>query len=142
MASRTIHMSIERPFNILPPAYDVVIPHEVQMASKRRELLDENPLVGGPMQYPRDIHVVARSSMNRTMYPDYSLFFIPLRHLVFQGSVVDPTRPGSNLSYSSLRDVQRRLDDVVGLLMSKVHASTWALAVYFDCGVDAENGAL
>ena len=50
---------------------------------------------------------------SNTDYPDYSLLFVPLRHLVFQGEVANPKGPNATLSYSDTASLRQRFDEVI-----------------------------
>jgi|EP01047_Picozoa_sp_COSAG01_P057710 hypothetical protein len=71
----------------------------------------------------------------RKFYPDYNLMFIPMRHLVLQGSVNNPksASPGSSLRYASVQDLQAAAAQIVHAMQEPASASQVAarLAPFF-----------
>jgi len=100
-------------FDVYNVLYRVGVPGVTRVASPYREVLDDRPAVGGRL-LNRTVELLAVSPGGRKMYPDYNLLFIPLRHLVFQGSVPTPRLPGSNMSYSTLADLNASVAAVIG----------------------------
>ena len=96
---------------------DVEMPVDLRIASAIGERLDMRPKIGDSYSNLKGVNLFAQvpsSKIKRTQntdYPDFNLLYIPLRHLVFQGDVSDPTRSKSALSYPTRN-----------ALRSKVHA--------------------
>jgi len=109
---------------------DLRIPTGLHVAGPRSEHLDFRPEVAGTregMQPTRVlVHIPAgtRDRIQGTDYPDYSLIYVPLRHLVFQGAVDDPKGPGSSLSYPDREALQARFEDVITRLRSSDSAAS------------------
>ena len=85
--------------------FELQVPNGLRIAGPHEELLDFRPKVEGRQDALGDIRLWAHLPQGRSVrtknvdYPDYNLLFVPLRHLVFQGEVADPTQPASGLDY-------------------------------------------
>ncbi len=107
----------------------VHMPCGLQVASPHRENLDFRPTVGTRKDAIQRATVTAhipsgtRERFRNLDYPDYSLLYVPLRHLVFQGDVSDPKQPGSSLTYPDRAALQARFDQVVSDLRTPATAA-------------------
>ena len=94
--------------------------------SPYQEVLDMRPRVkenrNSNHNYTIRAHIPpVRKRMRNTDYPDFCLFFIPCRHLVFQGHVVDPrcVSVGDGIYYGNLTGCLDRFQFVVEKLRFK-----------------------
>lgn len=109
---------------------EVSVPSNILLAvSPYQEVLDMRPRVkrngNGNLSnhnYTIRAHVPpVRKRMKNTDYPDFCLFFIPCRHLVFQGHVADPKyfSVGDGIYYGNLSDCLDRFQFIVEKLRFK-----------------------
>ena len=127
--SRTITFIATAATILIPEIFiDVSVPSNVLLAvSPYQEVLDMRPRVRGddgysPHNYVIRAHIPAIKKRTRnTDYPDFNLFFIPCRHLVFQGHVDDPkyVGAGDGIFYENLNDCLDRFQFVVEKLCFK-----------------------
>lgn len=86
---------------------ELVLPADLRIASPQQEILDFRPAVAGSRTAYKDIRIVATLNPNSKKrvvgfdYPDFNLFFVPMRHLVFQGAVLNPKGPQASLTYAT-----------------------------------------
>ena len=85
------------------------MPTGLKVASPLQEVLDMRPQIAGSYTDLKSIHILAHipsttiKRIKNTDYPDFNLLYIPLRHLIFQGEVEDPTRSKSSLSFEMFK---------------------------------------
>jgi len=108
-----IHIDVEVPANI------------IQTTSIYKEHFDMRPVIGGARnQYQRYVlsaHIPPLLKRTQNIdYPDFCLFFIPCRHLVFQGPVVDPQyfRDEDGIHYETLNECIDRFQSLIQQLHS------------------------
>lgn len=133
--SRIISLHVQRsPYQVYDVEYTVAVPGVTHVASPWRETLDMRPKVNG-QSITEAMKFHFRSPLGRRFYPDYNLMFLPMRHLVLQGSILDPkVLPGSSMQYDSLEGLQAAASSVVKEMQ---HPSTAAkvaqrMAPYFN----------
>eukprot|EP00040_Diaphanoeca_grandis_P026778 m.150466 g.150466 ORF g.150466 m.150466 type:complete len:391 (+) comp30727_c0_seq1:69-1241(+) len=107
--------AIAAPYTILNTEYEIIFSSELHVASRHREDIDLLPFVNGA-RLTDNIKLLAQAKPGN--YPDYNLAFIPFRHLVFQGPVVNPLLPEASLSYSSLSALKQMSNTTAQLLFS------------------------
>ena len=119
-ATRTILYVAERDRLHSPEIFlEIQIPSGLNVAGPAGENLDFRPSIGGRRDEIQQIRVLAhipsgiRDRVRNTDYPDYSLLFVPLRHLVFQGAVDNPKGPDSTLEYPDVDSLRQRFDQVI-----------------------------
>lgn len=120
--TRTISMLVQRPFQVQPVYYDVEVPNMLQEATPRRELLDINPSIAGE-RLTSTMHLRARTVMAPDTYPDYNLYYLPVRHLVLQGEVPNPRVPASSLKYATVEHLQSAFTTVATALRNATTAA-------------------
>ena len=119
-ATRTIVYVAERDRLKSPEIIlDIEIPAGLNVGGPESEYLDFRPAIGGQRESLDRIRVLAHipsgvtERTRNTDYPDYSLLYVPLRHLVFQGEVDNPKGSGATLSYVDTESLRQRFDEVI-----------------------------
>lgn len=133
----------------------LTMPFGLKVASVHREVLDIRPRIAQARRelVAAKVHAhIPSGTRKRTMdldFPDYSLLFVPLKHLVFQGEVADPKLPGSALSYVNEDELRAKFEEVTTALRNPETAKSIVRALepfmtetyyyMFDGGEGVEN---
>ena len=111
---------------------ELILPAGISIASPQQEVLDFRPSVAGSRTAYKEMKIVATinaASKKRVIgfdYPDFNLVFVPLRHMVFQGDVLNPKGPQSSLTYATEAALLEKFQSTVQQMYSPTGAVTLA----------------
>ena len=127
--SRSIVYSVERGQLENPELiFELQVPNGIAIVSSYQEVLDFRPKIGGRQDAVDDIRLWAHLPSGRRTrkqsldYPDYNLLFVPLRHLVLQGEVANPKKPGSTVHYPDRKALIEKLGALIAQIRTPENA--------------------